>query len=61
MSELESFYAESHKNLGLATVNLDPELLKMIMVLASVWIRIGFKADPDPAFYFNADPDLVRL
>jgi hypothetical protein len=20
------------------------------MVLASVWIRIGFKADPDPAF-----------
>ncbi len=21
------------------------------------WIRIGFIADPDPAFYFSADPD----
>jgi hypothetical protein len=23
------------------------------------WILIGFKADPDPAFYLNADPDLL--
>jgi hypothetical protein len=25
--------------------------------LTSVWIRIGFKQDPNPAFYLNADPD----
>jgi hypothetical protein len=29
----------------------------MIMVLASVCVSIGFKADPDPAFYLSADPD----
>jgi hypothetical protein len=23
-----------------------------------LWIRIGFNANPDPAFYLNADPDL---
>ncbi len=23
-----------------------------------LWIRIGFNADPDPAFYVNGDPDL---
>ncbi len=22
-----------------------------------LWICIGFPADPDPAFYLNADPD----
>ncbi len=22
-----------------------------------LWIRIGFNADKDPAFYLNADPD----
>jgi hypothetical protein len=22
-----------------------------------MWIRIGFNADPDPAFYLNADRD----
>jgi hypothetical protein len=22
-----------------------------------LWIRIGFNADPDPAFYLNEDPD----
>ncbi len=22
-----------------------------------VWIRTGLNADPDPAFYLNADPD----
>ncbi len=22
-----------------------------------LWIRIGFSADPDPAFFVNADPD----
>ncbi len=22
-----------------------------------LWIRIGFNADPDPAFYLNVDPD----
>jgi hypothetical protein len=22
-----------------------------------LWIRIGFNADPDPAFSLNADPD----
>jgi len=22
-----------------------------------LWIRIGFNADPDPAFYLNAAPD----
>jgi hypothetical protein len=22
-----------------------------------LWIRIVFNADPDPAFYLNADPD----
>jgi hypothetical protein len=22
-----------------------------------MWIRIGFNAYPDPAFYLNADPD----
>jgi hypothetical protein len=22
-----------------------------------LWIRIGFNADPDPAFYLDADPD----
>jgi hypothetical protein len=22
-----------------------------------LWIRIGFNADTDPAFYLNADPD----
>jgi hypothetical protein len=31
---------------------------QMIMVLATVWIRFCFKADPDPVFYYlNADPD----
>jgi hypothetical protein len=30
----------------------------IIFALFSVlWIRIGFNADPDPAFYFDADPD----
>ncbi len=24
---------------------------------AVLWIRIGFNADPDPAFYIKADPD----
>ncbi len=24
---------------------------------AVLWIRIGFSADPDPAFYLNAYPD----
>jgi hypothetical protein len=24
-----------------------------------MWIRIGFNADPDPAFYLNADPDQI--
>jgi hypothetical protein len=28
------------------------------MVLAVLSIRIGFNADPDPAFYLNGDPDL---
>ncbi len=23
-----------------------------------LWIPFGFTADPDPAFYLNADPDL---
>jgi hypothetical protein len=22
-----------------------------------LWIRTGFNADPDPAFYLNVDPD----
>jgi hypothetical protein len=22
-----------------------------------LWIRTGFNADPDPAFFVNADPD----
>jgi hypothetical protein len=25
--------------------------------VTSLWIRIGFNADLDPAFYLNADPD----
>jgi hypothetical protein len=29
----------------------------MIMVLASVWIRIGFNADPDFWSQTSADPD----
>ncbi len=33
--------------------NLDPDLLKMITVLASVWIRFVFKADPDPVFIIS--------
>jgi hypothetical protein len=24
---------------------------------AVLWIRTGFNADPDPAFYLNVDPD----
>jgi hypothetical protein len=28
------------------------------VVFAVMWIRIGFNAAPDPAFYLNADPDL---
>jgi hypothetical protein len=28
-----------------------------IQSCAVFWIRIGFNAGPDPAFYFNADPD----
>ncbi len=24
---------------------------------SELWIRIGFSADPDTAFYLNADPD----
>ncbi len=41
----------------------------MLDLQAELWIRIGFNADPDPAFYLNADlhpgsqtnadPDLV--
>ncbi len=27
------------------------------IVVAVLWIRIGFNADPDPAFFVNADPD----
>ena len=26
-----------------------------------LWIHIGFKADPDPAFYQNAGPDQLRI
>jgi hypothetical protein len=26
-----------------------------------LWIRIGFNADPDPAFYLNADLDPVHI
>jgi hypothetical protein len=30
---------------------------QMVVVLATVWIRFCFKADPDPVFYYlNADP-----
>ncbi len=25
--------------------------------IAVLWILIGFNAEPDPAFYINADPD----
>jgi hypothetical protein len=25
-----------------------------------LWIRIGFNADPDPAFYLNVDPDQAQ-
>jgi hypothetical protein len=25
--------------------------------MAVLWFRIGFNADPDPAFYLNADPN----
>jgi hypothetical protein len=27
------------------------------MLKSELWIRIGFNADPDPAFCLNADPD----
>ncbi len=27
------------------------------VIKAVLWIRIGFNADPDPAFYLNADSD----
>ncbi len=27
------------------------------LLLAVFWILIGFDADPNPAFYLNADPD----
>jgi hypothetical protein len=26
-------------------------------ILTDLWIRVGFNARPDPAFYLNADPD----
>jgi hypothetical protein len=25
-----------------------------------LWIRFGFTADPDPAFYLNADPYVAK-
>jgi hypothetical protein len=28
---------------------------------AVLWIRIGFRADPDPAFYLNADTDPIPI
>jgi|LakMenE01Jun11ns_1017448.scaffolds.fasta_scaffold7408114_1 hypothetical protein len=30
---------------------------KCILFRTVLWIRIGFNADPDPAFYLNGDPD----
>jgi hypothetical protein len=33
---------------------IEPEIHVRKPVL---WIRSGFKADPDPAFFVNADPD----
>ncbi len=42
---------------------LPPTLYNIIMILlfplllAVLWIRIGFKGDPNPAFQVNADPD----
>ncbi len=28
-----------------------------VLFTPMLWIRIGFKADPDPAVYLNSDPD----
>jgi hypothetical protein len=28
-----------------------------LIPLAVLWIHTGFNADPNPAFYLNADPD----
>jgi hypothetical protein len=27
----------------------------LVLTVAVFWVRIGFNADPDPAFYLNAD------
>ncbi len=29
----------------------------LLFIATVLWIRIGFDADPDPAFLVNADPD----
>ena len=31
----------------------------MYVLHSVMWIRISFNADPDPAFFVNADPDPV--
>ena len=34
-----------------------PFLLRKVAILSVLRIRISFNADPDPAFFPNADPD----
>jgi hypothetical protein len=50
----------SHPPLNLHQRKLDQELpffMRNAFSLAVLWIRTGFNAYPDPAFYLNADPD----
>ncbi len=50
------FGLQSKKNSGLETAS--SEQVRFWTILQAVFrIRIGFNADPDPAFYLNAEPD----
>jgi hypothetical protein len=37
--------------------NLCLQVTKLCLPEAVLWIRTGFNADPDPAFYLNEEPD----
>jgi hypothetical protein len=42
---------------GTTTAIDQQSLLQRPRLKLVLWIRFGFNADPDPAFYLNADPD----
>ncbi len=40
-----------------STVGIRYTTVNTLLFWPVLWIRIGFNADPDPAFYLNSDPD----